>query len=106
MAKVKEEKTEKKKLRTFTKKWVNILMFMAVVDIQLSFVLAFLGKEQIAETLSVAIVTEIIGVMIGYFAKAFLETYAEKKNELQQNMEDYTNQNLEEDEIQDEDYDV
>lgn len=86
MAKVKEEKTEKKKLRTFTKKWVNILMFMAVVDIQLSFVLAFLGKEQIAETLSVAIVTEIIGVMIGYFAKAFLETYAEKKNELQQSM--------------------
>lgn len=73
----------RKKLRdfyllTFSKKWVSRLMFIAIVDLQLSYILAFLDKVQIAETLSVTIVTEIIGVMLGYFAKAFFETREEE----------------------------
>lgn len=56
---------------TFSKKWVNRLMWIAVIDLQLSYVLAFLDKMEIAQQLSIAIVTEIIGVMLGYFTKAF-----------------------------------
>lgn len=58
-------------LLTFSKKWVNRLMWVAIIDLQLSYLLAFLDKVQIAETLSTTIVVEIIGVMLGYFAKAF-----------------------------------
>ena len=65
-------------LLTFSKKWVSRLMWIAVFDLQLSYLLAFLDKIQIAETLSVTIVTEIIGVMLGYFAKAFFETREEE----------------------------
>ena len=46
-------------------------MWVAIIDLQLSYLLAFLDKVQIAETLSTTIVVEIIGVMLGYFAKAF-----------------------------------
>lgn len=57
---------------TFTKRIVLLILFVALIDIQFPFVLAFLGHEQIAETLAITIVTEIIAVCLGYFAKAFL----------------------------------
>lgn len=64
-------------------------MYIAVLDIQLSYVLAFLGKEQIAETLSITVVTEIIGVMTVYFAKSFLETKEQERIRIQEKeMED------------------
>ncbi len=48
-------------------------MYIAVIDIQLSYILAFMSEEQIAETLSITVVMEIIGVMAVYFTKLFLE---------------------------------
>lgn len=59
-------------------------MYIAVIDIQLSYVLAFMGKEQIAETLSITVVTEIIGIMAVYFAKSFLETKEQEKVRLEE----------------------
>ena len=38
---------------TFSKIWVNRLLWVAVVDIQLPFILAFLGRENIAEKLAI-----------------------------------------------------
>ena len=55
--------------QTFTKRLVLMIVIFAEIDVQLTYVLAFLNRE-IAETLGVAIVTEILGVSIGYFAKA------------------------------------
>ena len=82
-------KKRKKKARsssfsTFTKKWVSQLMYVAIFDIQLSYLLAFMGKEQIAETLSITVVTEIIGVMAVYFVKSFLETKEQEKIRIQE----------------------
>jgi H+/gluconate symporter-like permease len=68
---------------TFTKLWVSIILLFAVFDLQLSYVLAYLGREQIAETLSVAVVTEIIGVSAVYMIRAHLDTKNEKSNELE-----------------------
>ena len=59
-------------------------MYVAMLDIQLSYLLAFLGKEQIAETLSITVVTEIIGVMAVYFVKSFLETKEQEKIRIQE----------------------
>ena len=71
----------KKWLKTFTKKAVAIIMVVSLIDLQLSYILAFLGKEQIAESLSSEIATVIIGVMLGYFMKALFETFFEKREE-------------------------
>ena len=59
---------------------VNIALF----DLQLSYLLAFLGREQIAETLSITVVTEIIAVMLGYFMKSFKETKEEENVRLEE----------------------
>ncbi len=57
-------------------------MAIALVDLQIPFILAFLGRENIAEELGKVIVTEIIGVFLVYCAKSFFETREEKNNEL------------------------
>lgn len=77
----KRQKSYKKWLQTFTKKAVTIILIVSLVDLQLSYVLAFMGKEQIAESLSSEIATVIIGVMVGYFMKALFETFFEKREE-------------------------
>ncbi|WP_313525279.1 hypothetical protein [Anaerotignum sp.] len=64
--------------KTFSKKAVRWLLIIALFDLQLSYLLAFLGREQIAETLSITVVTEIIAVMLGYFMKSFKETKEEE----------------------------
>lgn len=69
----------KRWLKTFTKKAVAIILAISLLDLQLSYVLAFLGKEQIAESLSSQIATVIIGVMLGYFLKALFETFFQKR---------------------------
>lgn len=66
-------------LKTFTKKCVAIILAVSLIDLQLSYVLAFLGKEQIAESLSSTIASTIIGVMVGYFLKALFETFLEER---------------------------
>ena len=68
-------------LESYTKKSVTVILAVSLIDLQLSYVLAFLGKEQIAETLSSTITETIVGVMLGYFAKALFETFFEKREE-------------------------
>ena len=75
----KREKPYKKWLETFTKKAVAIILAVSLIDLQLSYLLAFIGKEQIAESLSSTIAETIIGVMLGYFMKALFETFFEKR---------------------------
>lgn len=82
-------------LETFTKRAVTLILVVALVDLQLSYILAFLGKEQIAESLSTTVAETIVGVMLGYFLKALFETFFEKREErlnkkLNQEMEDYS----------------
>lgn len=75
--------------RTYTKKWVSRLLWFSCIWISLSYVLAFLGKEQIAESLSETVATVIIATILGYFLKSFFETREEEnlkyKREQQEN---------------------
>lgn len=79
--KKKKEKSYKKWLKTFTKKAVAAILFFSLLDLQLSYILAFMGKDQIAESLSSTIASTVIGVMIGYFLKSLFETFFEKREE-------------------------
>lgn len=69
---------KKKKKTTFTKKWVNRLLWLSCLWVTLSFVLAFMGRENIAETLAITALTEIVAVCLGYFIKSFFETKEEE----------------------------
>lgn len=80
----KKKRPTRSNFKTFTKKWVGRLMYIAVIDLQLSYLLAFLGREQIAEELSRTIVLEIIGVMLGYFGKSYFETREQEKVRLKE----------------------
>ena len=68
-------------LKTFTKKAVAIILVVSLIDLQLTYVLAFMGQVQIAESLSSTIASTIVGVMLGYFFKALFETFFEKREE-------------------------
>ena len=63
-----------KRLRTYTKKMMNRIVNVALIDMQFPFILALLGKEQIAETMGGIIVTELVGIFLVYCAKSYFET--------------------------------
>lgn len=75
----KREKESPPWFQTFTKRAVTIILVAAIIDLQLSYILAFMGREQIAESLSSTIADTIIGVMLGYFLKALFETFFEER---------------------------
>ena len=70
------------KFETYTKRLVGIIVLISLIDLQLSYVLAFLGKEQIAETLSIQICVTILGTVIVYLIRAYFDTKAEKHDEM------------------------
>lgn len=69
----------KRKRNTYTKKLVKWILAISVFDLQLSYLLAFLGRTEIAENLSMTVVTAIIGTVITYCIKSFKETKEAEK---------------------------
>lgn len=69
-----EAQKKRRDIMTFSKKWVSRLMCASIVWISLSYVLAFMGMTDIAESLSSTVVTGVIFVMLPYFAKSLFET--------------------------------
>jgi hypothetical protein len=71
-----------KYIQTFTKIWVNRLLWFGVTWITCSYILAFIGKESIAEALSQTVAEVIIATILGYLCKAFFENFSQKRNEI------------------------
>ena len=90
-------KPKNSRQRTYTKNMMNRIITVALVDIQFPFVLALLGRDQIAETMGGLIVTEIVGVFLVYCAKSFFETKESEKIRLLE-------MQIAEKEMEDEDY--
>lgn len=67
--------------QTYSKRATTIILAVALCDIQLTYVLAFMGLE-IAETLAVALVTEVIGVFATYSIKAYLGKKQEEETKI------------------------
>ena len=70
------------KFETYTKRLVGIVVFIALLDLQLSYVLAFMDKVQIAETLSIQVCTTLLGTILVYVIRAYFDTKAEKRDEM------------------------
>ena len=79
--KKKRRKSKKERVRTTTKIVLYTVLGVSLVDLQLTYVLAFMDKIQVVESLSSTIATTLVAVIVGYFAKAFAETFAEKREE-------------------------
>ena len=61
---------------------MNRIITVALIDMQFPFLLALIGRQEIAETLGGLIVTEIIGVFLVYCVKSFFETKESEKTRL------------------------
>lgn len=72
----------KLKFETYTKRLVAVIVGFSIIDLQLSYVLAFLDKYQIAESLSTQICITLLGTILVYVIRAYFDTKAEKHNEL------------------------
>lgn len=68
----KSRKTKKQKMET-TKKVVWVCLINGFAWVWCSYILAYLDKPQIAESLSQVAVTEIIGVVLSYCIKSAVE---------------------------------
>jgi len=66
---------------TYTKSLVSCITLICLIDLQITYILAFLGKIQIAETLSVNICNTIIVVAFTYMLRAFFDTFSEQREE-------------------------
>ena len=75
-------KPKNSRQNTYTKKMLNRIITVALLYMQFPFLLALLGKQDIAETMGGLIVTEIIGVFLVYCAKSFFETKESEKTRL------------------------
>ena len=65
---------------TFSKIIVAFLLLNGTIWIYMSYYLAWLGRTDIAETLSKAVVIEILGVMLVYALKSLCENLSKNNN--------------------------
>ena len=68
-----------RRYHTYTKKMMTRIINVALIDMQFPFLLALLGREQIAETLGGIIAAEIVGAFLVYCTKSYFETKEEQR---------------------------
>lgn len=71
---------------TFTKIIVISYSILFTIWITLSYILAFLGHDEIAQDLSSQVVIVGVATVLGYMLKAFFETREEEKNKLEREL--------------------
>lgn len=74
----------RRRKKEFSKKIATVILAVAIFDVQLTYVLAFLGMGDTAETLSITLVTEIVAVFITYCLKAYFGKKAEEETRLKE----------------------
>lgn len=80
MEDVEEASPKAEKLLTTMKKVVWFLLFNGVAWVWCSYILAWMGKEQIAEDLSKVALTEIIAVVLVYAVKSIFENLSKNNS--------------------------
>lgn len=101
-------KGNKKKLRQYTKKIVDILVIMSCLWITWSYILSTIAvirfqDVQVLSSLSEEVCRTILGVVIAYALKSFCESFAEAKQSLKEKefYEDIWNKSVDHDDIDD-----
>lgn len=76
-----EDTVKNIKINTFTKFFTALILIVCLIDLQLSYILAFLGMEQIAESLSTQLCVTILGTAFAYMVRAFFDTKEENNTD-------------------------
>lgn len=63
---------------TYTKRLVAIIIGFCLINVELSYILAFLGKDPLVDVTNQLIIT-ILGTVIVYIVRAFFDTWSENK---------------------------
>lgn len=63
---------------TYTKRLVAIIIGFCLINVELSYILAFLGKDPLVDVTNQLIIT-ILGTAIVYIVRAFFDTWSENK---------------------------
>lgn len=71
----------KKMMKTYSKKAVKALLVIGVLNAEVPYILALIGREPCIE-MGVAWITEVVAVILGYLCKAFFETKQKRKQDL------------------------
>ena len=69
----------KVRINTFTKRLVAVIVGICIIDLQFTYVLAFLGKTSTVEQLSTELCNTILGVAFVYIIRAYLDNRIEHK---------------------------
>ena len=79
---VEEYKSKKHLLKfgTYTKNLVAAIIGICIIDLQLTYLLAFLDRGSIAESLSQSICMTILGVALTYMIRDYFDSKAEYSN--------------------------
>lgn len=85
---------------TYTKRMVSALLIIGIIDLQLTYLLSFLGRDS-AQELSIAIVTYILGVAITYMVKSYFGKKEEEKTRLEEKELDFNLGTVAEKEVDD-----
>lgn len=86
------------KFPTYTKNLVAAIVIICLLDLQLTYILAFMGRDSIAEELSKQLCITILGVAFTYMIRAYFDSKAEHNN-LKDKLNDTVNKALSESEI-------
>ena len=73
ITRMRKRKSKKEAPETFTKQMVKEIIHHAIVWVYLTYLLAYLGKTDVAENLSITVVKVIIYTFISYATKALFE---------------------------------
>lgn len=88
---------KKETAETFTKRKVDLILNHAIIWVYLTYILALIGKESIAENLSITVVKVIIYTFIPYLCKSLFE-YIFKYGAFGIGENPYVSENIEADE--------
>ena len=85
---------KKRRLQTFSHRIVAFFAINSAIWIHESYILALLGREQIAETLSKAVVVEIVAVILIYSLKALFENISKNTDWPRKNIPENPEENI------------
>ena len=87
------KKREEKKTKEYHKKLLNFIIFNSIGMMWCSYILAWFGKEEIAESLSNTVASSIVAVVIPYLITKVIENVSKYGSRLNGTTKDFDKKN-------------
>lgn len=88
------KRISKKREAEYSKRLLNRIVNSSILMMWATYILAWCGKTEVAETLSKTIATSIIAVVVGYLAKSVIENISKHTNTFGKNIDATGSENM------------